>query len=70
MRVRDTLGNTASGSVIVSNIDRIAPTVTINYSTAWAKSFVLSVVATDDGSGLHATAYSYEDGTTWVASNT
>ncbi len=57
----------------VKRIDRTAPTITsvTGNPTAWTKNNVTLTVngAKDTGSGLNATAYSFDGGSTWQASN-
>jgi len=73
--VRDVAGNIATINWTVSGIeapDTTPPTInSVNYSTtSWTNgNVILTVIASDDGVGLHAQAYSYNNGT-WTASNT
>ncbi len=57
----------------VKKIDRAAPTITnvTGNPTAWTKGNATLTVngAKDIGSGLNATAYSFDNGATWQASN-
>lgn len=52
--------------------DKTAPTVTLSQSpTAWTNGTVtLTATASDAGSGLHSTPYSWDGGTTWTSSKT
>jgi prepilin-type N-terminal cleavage/methylation domain-containing protein len=72
VRVRDVLGNIASSSVVINRIDKAAPTIAVSGNpTAWQNTDVtLTVTSSDAGSGLHATPYSFNGGTTWQAGNT
>ncbi|MEI3508148.1 MAG: prepilin-type N-terminal cleavage/methylation domain-containing protein [Bacilli bacterium] len=74
IKVRDILGNTYTHSSInITKIDKTAPTITsvTGNPTAWTKNNVTLTVngAKDTGSGLNATAYSFDGGSTWQASN-
>lgn len=70
VRVRDAVGNEATKSITVSNIDRTVPT--IHSVTGNEEKFCLEneieVVASDSGSGLHKQAYSFNNGV-WTESN-
>ena len=70
VRVRDAVGNEATKSITVSNIDRTVPT--IHSVTGNEEKFCLEneieVVASDSGSGLHKQAYSFNNGA-WTESN-
>lgn len=70
VRVRDAVGNEATKSIIVSNIDRTVPT--IHSITGNEEKFCLEneieVVASDSGSGLHKQAYSFNNGA-WTENN-
>lgn len=70
VKVRDAVGNEATQSITVTNIDRTVPT--IHSVTGNAKKFCteneIEVVASDSGSGLHKQAYSFHNGA-WTESN-
>lgn len=70
VKVRDAVGNEATQSITVTNIDRTVPT--IHSVTGNEKKFCLEneieVVASDSGSGLHKQAYSFHNGA-WTESN-
>lgn len=70
VKVRDAVGNEATQSITVTNIDRTVPT--IHSVTGNAKKFCteneIEVVASDSGSGLHKQAYSFHNGA-WMESN-
>lgn len=70
VKVRDAVGNEATKSITVSNIDRTVPT--IHSVTGNEEKFCLEneieVVASDSGSGLHEQAYSFNNGA-WTESN-
>jgi len=76
--IRDRLGNTATASVNVTNIDREAPRITnIGYDTTLNVKSVVITVSADDimsngskGSGLAEAAYSFDKGATWQSDNT
>ena len=73
VRVRDALGNVSTAiSVTIDKIDKAAPTFTVSGTpTTWQTSATLTVEsAADSQSGLHASAYSFDDGTTWQVANT
>lgn len=70
VRVRDAVGNESSRTITVSNIDRTLPTI---HSIAQNQELYcianeLTVTASDSGSGLHAAAYSFNNGV-WTADN-
>ena len=71
--VKDAAGNVNKNSVTI-NIDKTAPTVTsvTGNPTTWTNGNVTLTVngATDGASGLNATAYSFDGGTTWQSGNT
>ena len=71
--VKDKVGNIASKSITVSNIDKTAPTINVTSNTInWTKDNVtLTITATDNegGSGLDEKPYSW-DGTNWGTSTT
>ena len=68
VRVRDAVGNESSKTIIVSNIDRTLPTIhsIAQNNEPYCISNELTVTASDSGSGLHATAYSFNNGA-WTA---
>ncbi len=78
--VRDNVGNQASISKDIECIDKTAPKATISLKLdgarivdgkIWTKDSVTLVVkATDSQSGLHETAYSWDNGNTWTSDNT
>lgn len=73
--VRDAAGHTATADITVSNIDRTAPTIEKLEKSAlnwyWElESVLITVVASDDQSGLAADAYSWDGGATWTSNNT
>ena len=63
--------NTVTGSTfVVDKIDRTPPTMSVaGNTTDWTINKTLTVTASDSESGLHATAYSFDDGKTWQISN-
>ena len=70
IKVRDKLGNIATYSgnpVQISNIDKTAPVASAE-SKVTSTSTKITVTASDDLSGLHSTAYSFDEGA-WRASN-
>ena len=77
IKVRDNVGNIYTHSAInITKIDKIAPTITSvsGNPTAWTNQNVTLTVngAADNtgGSGLQASAYSFDNGVTWQAGNT
>lgn len=70
VRVRDAVGNESSKTIAVSNIDRTLPTIhsITQNQEPYCISNELTVTASDSGSGLHATAYSFNNGA-WTADN-
>ena len=70
VRVRDAVGNESSKTIAVSNIDRTLPTIHsfAQNQEPYCISNELTVTASDSGSGLHATAYSFNNGA-WTANN-
>lgn len=68
--VRDVAGNTASKSITITGVDKIAPSISgVTVPTGWTKTNKsVSITATDEGSGLASSAYSI-DNKTWQASN-
>jgi hypothetical protein len=75
IKVRDTAGNiSAVKSVDITNIDKIIPTIssaTPNTTGRTNKDITITVSASDTGgAGLHSTAYSFDDGSTWQTGNT
>lgn len=67
IKVRDAVGNTAAKSVVINKIDKTAPTVTIG-SSVNGDNAVITVNASDAGSGLSSAAYSFDGGKTWSGS--
>jgi len=69
--VRDAVGNYVEKTFTVK-IDKAKPLVTLSQSpTAWTNGNVtLTATASDNGSGLHATPYSWDNGSTWTATKT
>ncbi len=70
IKVRDALGNTASSSFDIANIDTVAPVISSVVSDplqgVWTNGSVkLIVTASDAGVGLATEAYSFDDGATW-----
>ena len=72
VKVRDTAGNvSAATAVTIDNIDNTKPVITSvtgNASDWTNKDVTLTVTASDDNK-LNATAYSFNNGDTWQASN-
>ncbi|MBQ1172569.1 MAG: hypothetical protein IIX48_08255 [Lachnospiraceae bacterium] len=70
VRVRDAVGNESSRTITVSNIDRTLPTIhsIAQNQEPYCIANELTVTASDSGSGLHATAYSFNNGA-WTANN-
>lgn len=70
VRVRDAVGNESSKTFTVSNIDRTLPTIhSIEQNQEkYCVLNELAVTASDSGSGLHATAYSFNN-EEWTADN-
>lgn len=72
---RDALGNESSDEVVIGCIDRQAPVVKSMEETpvdginGYGRRSVLTVDAADSKSGLAGRAYSYDDGRTYVSSN-
>lgn len=62
--VKDSKGNVVSVPVTVSNIDKSLPVITVSKSTEeWTEAgVILTVTASDELSGLHEKAYSFDDG--------
>ena len=72
VKVRDTLGNVATSSVInINKIDNQAPTIkNVTGNEKWTKDKVtLTVNAEDSLSGLATEAYSFDNGQTWQKEN-
>ena len=74
IKVRDALGNEASTSFVIGNIDTTAPVISEVVSdplqSVWtAGSVKLTVSATDAGAGLASEAYSFDGGTSWQAAD-
>ena len=73
VKVRDTLGNVATSSVInINKIDNQAPTIkNVTGNEKWTKDKVtLTINAEDSLSGLATEAYSFDNGQTWQKENT
>ncbi len=74
IKVRDSLGNVSNAyAVVISKIDKAPPTFTVSGNpTSWTNQNVtLTINANDNGgSGLNATAYSFDNGTSWQSGNT
>jgi hypothetical protein len=73
IKVRNNAGNISSQSIVIDKIDKAVPTITsVTANTAdWTSSDVtLTVNASDALSGLAATAYSFDGGSTWQTENT
>jgi prepilin-type N-terminal cleavage/methylation domain-containing protein len=69
----DSSGNIKVAVLNVAVQDTVEPTITsvTGNPTSWTNNNVTLVInASDAGSGLHSTAYSFDGGTTWQASNT
>jgi len=73
-RGKDSSGNESGvATITVTNIDRIAPTVTATSGATTSSSVIVNGVASDTGgSGLVATSYQYskDNGTTWTTATT
>jgi hypothetical protein len=71
IKVKDNAGNIASSSASITNIDKTAPSISINGNTTnWTKENVtITITATDNASGLASQAYSFDGGNTWQAGN-
>ena len=72
VKVRDTLGNVATSSVInINKIDNQAPTIkNVTGNEKWTKDkVILTVNAEDNLSGLATEAYSFDNGQTWQKEN-
>jgi hypothetical protein len=70
--ITDTVGNTGSVEIHINFIDKTAPTISDvvqNPTSPTSGSITLTVTATDTGAGLHATAYSFDNGSTWQSAN-
>lgn len=70
--VRDKADNRDSKKAVVDFVDLVVPKIT-DFSPntqEWAQSYVLTVTAVDQESGLADEAYSYDGGKTWTADNT
>lgn len=70
IKVRDALGNIATYSgnpVQISNIDKTAPVASAE-SEVTSASTKITITASDELSGLHSTAYSFDEGD-WQATN-
>ena len=67
VEVEDEAGNIYTARKSITNIDNAAPTVTVSSETTSVSSKII-VDASDVGSGLHATAYSFNDGE-WTSDN-
>ena len=65
--VRDALGNPASKTVEVKNIDKTAPTVSLSATDEKNAdgNYILTATASDAESGLAELAYSWNNGETW-----
>ena len=65
--VKDLIGRVNEKEVTVSNIDRVAPSISkASYSDVNSSTVKISVSAYDSQSGLAQYAYSYDGGSTWV----
>lgn len=72
IKVRDNSGNISSQEVVIDKIDKTLPiitSVTGNPSDWTTSDVILTVNATDIGSGLDTKAYSFDDGITWQPDN-
>jgi hypothetical protein len=73
--VNDSAGNTNAASPISDSftVDNTAPTISsiVKSTTAATNgSVTITIIATDSGgAGLHATAYSFDNGSTWQSAN-
>lgn len=69
--VKDRAGNEVSSTYTISNIDKIAPEVTLskNIDSLTALPVIIIVNANDSQSGLKENAYSIDEGKTWQKSN-
>ena len=74
IKVRDVAGNiTTYNKIVINKIDKNAPTISsvVKNPGTWTRGNVtLTVTATDAGSGLHSSAYSFDGGSTWQTANT
>ena len=74
IKVRDVAGNiTTYNKIVINKIDKNAPTISSvvkNPGTWTTENVTLTVTATDAGSGLHSSAYSFDGGSTWQTANT
>ena len=74
IKVRDVAGNiTTYNKIVINKIDKNAPTISSvvkNPGTWTTGNVTLTVTATDAGSGLHSSAYSFDGGSTWQTANT
>ncbi len=70
IKVKDTAGNiSAARQETISKIDKTAPTATVT-GTISGSNVSATISASDALSGLHATPYSFNGGTTWVTGKT
>jgi hypothetical protein len=70
---RDAYGNTGTKTVSVNWIDKTAPTISsvTPFPTApTSGSVTVTVNASDGGAGLHASAYSFDNGNSWQSGQT
>ncbi len=67
-KAKDNAGNIGTGPSITIKIDKTAPTATVT-GVINGDTVDVTVTASDALSGLHASAYSFDGGTTWQVSN-
>ncbi|MBQ3136897.1 MAG: hypothetical protein IJB74_05370 [Clostridia bacterium] len=68
-KAKDNAGNIGTGTAITVKIDKTAPTATVT-GTVSGSNVSATINASDALSGLHATPYSFNGGTTWVTGKT
>ena len=69
-RVKDGTNTVTATSFTVNQIDTTAPTMSVSGNTTdWTINKTLTVTASDSESGLHATAYSFDNGSSWQTGN-
>lgn len=69
---KDKWGQQSSQIISVNKVDPNPPNIGVvnGNPTDWTtQNVTLSIIASDTASGLHATAYSFDNGVTWQASN-
>lgn len=68
--VRDNLENQDSKTILITNIDKEPPTISVNSiaPSGWTNGNVtVTVSASDNSCGLHEFPYSYDNGGTWIS---